>query len=106
MKIKKDKKFGYYHVTYLSSNGDTITRSLKTKSRKEAEKLVKDSNIAKIETAAKVDALTQDSIVSIVAGKNHKIDDVIKGYEKFREMKCHSKHSVYSGGEQYQYVRS
>lgn len=98
MKIKKDKKFGYYHVTYVSANGDTITRSLKTKSRKEAEKLVKDSNIAKFEAAAKADALTKDSITSMVAGKNQKIEDVIIGYEKFREMKCHSKHSVYSEG--------
>ena len=96
MKIKKDTKTGYYHVSYMAASGKTITRSLKTKSRKEAEMLAKEAKIEKIETAAKVDALTKDTIASIISDKNKPIEDVLSEYNKFRELKCHSVHSIYS----------
>ena len=96
MKIKKDSKSGYYQVSYMAASGKTITRSLKTKSRKEAESLAKEAKIEKIETAAKVDALTKDTIASIISDKDKDIEDVIREYRKFRELKCHSVHSMYS----------
>ena len=95
MKIIKNEH-GVYCVKYVSANGKTITRSLKTKSQKEAKMLVKEAKIEELETAAKINALTKDTLTSILSGKAKTIEEVLEEYNQFRKMKAHSEHSIYS----------
>lgn len=94
MKIIKNKS-GNYSVRFEGKDG-AITRPLKTKSKKEALAIVKEAQIEKIEMASKADALTKETIAAIVSGGKIKISDVLVEYKKFREMKAHSVHSIYS----------
>lgn len=95
MKIIKNEN-GVYCVKYVAANGKTITRSLKTKSQKEAKLLAKESKIEELEMAAKIKALTKDTLTSILSGKVKTIEDVSIEYNKFRKLKSHSEHSIYS----------
>ena len=94
MKLFKTKA-GFYSVSFENKEGKTITRSLKTKSKKEATALVKEAKIEKIEMAAKANALTKDTI-ALVTGGITKIKDVLREYRRFRELKSNSVHSMYS----------
>lgn len=96
MRLVKNTKTGTYSAVIKTLGGHTITRSLRTKDKAEAKRLVKESKLAEIEAAAKIKALTRDTISAIVAGKNVKIKDVVEEYEQFRIMKAHSTHSIYS----------
>ena len=94
MKLFKTKA-GFYSVSFVSREGKTITRSLKTKSKAEASALVKEAKIEQIEMAAKANALTKDTI-ALVTGGIMSIADVQAEYKRFRELKSHSVHSMYS----------
>lgn len=96
MRLVKNPKTGSYSAVIKTLSGKTITRSLRTKDKAEAKRLVKESKLAEIEAAAKIKALTRDTISAIVAGKNVKIKDVLEEYKNFRILKAHSTHSIYS----------
>lgn len=96
MRIVKNNKTGIYSAVIKTLGGHTITRTLRTKDKTEAKRLVKESKLEEIESAAKIKALTRDTITAIVAGKNVKISQVIEEYKHFRILKAHSEHSMYS----------
>lgn len=96
MRLVKNKNTGTYSAVIKTLSGRTITRSLRTRDKTEAKRLIKESKLEEIEAAAKLNALTRDTITAIVAGKNIKISQVLVEYNNFRILKAHSKHSIYS----------
>ena len=96
MRIIKNSKTGTYSAVIKTLSGRTITRSLRTRDKVEAKRIVKESKLEEIESAAKIKALTRDTITAIVAGKNVKISAVVDEYHHFRVLKAHSEHSMYS----------
>jgi len=98
MRYEKNKKTGIYSAVIKTANGKIIKRSLGTRNKDEAKMLAKEAKLAEIEAAARIKALTRDTITAIVAGKNIKIQEVVGEYEEFRKMKSHSKHTIYTEG--------
>ena len=96
MKLIQSQKTGNYSVSFKTRSGKTVTRSLDTKSKKEAMALVKEANIEKIETAGKIGALTRDAIASIVADKSISLGECIDEWEQFSRVRAKSSNTVFT----------
>ena len=57
MRIIKNSKTGTYSAVIKTLSGRTITRSLRTRDKVEAKRIVKESKLEEIESAAKIKAL-------------------------------------------------
>lgn len=95
MKIKKSPKTGKYSVEYLVAPGKSVTQKLNTTSKKEAEKIIRDSKIAELEHMAKVGTLQRDAISNLIAGKNAKVSHIINEWKQYKENLAHSVNTIY-----------
>jgi len=93
MKIIKSKT-GNYSVRYVDAHGDMRSTNLKTRDRREAEKLVKDLNIAELEQAGKLGVLSREVVGKIVAGKVIKPDFLLKEWEEFARTQGDSENTI------------
>ena len=96
MKLIQSEKTGIYSVRFKTQSGKTITRNLATASKKEAIKIVKEAKIEELELAAKINALTKDAIVSIVADRNILFQDCINEWVDFSKIKSRSSNTMYT----------
>jgi len=95
MKIVKNKS-GDYSVKYKDINGTLRSTHLRTRDRKEANKLVKDLRISELEDAGKLGVLSADVITKIVGSKSMKFWDVVEEYKKHMEFSATSQNSIYT----------
>ena len=69
MKLIKDQETGIYSVRFKGADGKTHLRTTKATSKGDAMIIVEDAGVAKLELAAKANALTAETVTAIVAGK-------------------------------------
>ena len=69
MKLIKDPDTGIYSVRFKGSDGKTHLRTTKTTNKGDAMIVVEDAGVAKLELAAKANALTAETVTAIVAGR-------------------------------------
>ena len=95
MKIVKTKK-GNYSVRFKTKSGKTVTRSLGTSDINEARKMVKESSIEQLEMAGKINALTRDAVISIIADENLTFQDCIRAWYEFSKVRSKSNNTIYT----------
>ena len=69
MKLIKDQETGIYSVRFKGADGKTHLRTTKTTSKGDAMIVVEQAGVAKLEMAAKANALTAETVTAIVAGR-------------------------------------
>ena len=87
---------GTYSVKFKTKSGKTLTRNLKTKSKKDALSICKEAKIEEIERAAKINALTRDAVTSIIADRNISFQDCINEWVKFSKVRTKSLNTIYT----------
>lgn len=95
MKIVKLES-GNFSVKYTDASGNTRATALKTKDRKEAQRLVKQLKIEELEEAGKLGVLSTDVLQKIVGGTSKKYWDVVQEYEVHMRLSAHSENSIYT----------
>lgn len=96
MKLIQSEKTGIYSVRFKTQSGKTITRNLATGSKKEAIMIVKEAKIEELEMAAKINALTKDAIVSIVADKNILFQNCVNEWVGYSKVRSRSHNTIYT----------
>ena len=69
MKLIKDQETGIYSVRFKGADGKVHVRTTKTTSKGDAMIVVEQAGVAKLELAAKANALTAETVTAIVAGR-------------------------------------
>ena len=95
MKLYKNTR-GVWAVRFKDSRGNEHSRSLKTKNKVDAEKLVKEAGIAEIERAGQVATLTRDIVSKITAGKRVLIEDANNEWGEHRRLYSKSENTIYT----------
>ena len=95
MKINKSEN-GNFSVKYKDASGNSRSTNLRTKDRKEANRLVKDLRIAELEKAGKLGVLSAEVITKIAGSKSMKFWDVVQEYKQHMRMSAISENSIYT----------
>lgn len=95
MKLVKSDN-GNFSVKYKDASGSSRSTNLRTKDRKEANKLVKDLRIEELEQAGKLGVLSAEVITKIVGSKSMKYWDVVLEYEQHMKLSATSENSIYT----------
>lgn len=89
MTLVKNKQTGTYKVNFQTPHGPK-SLSTKTTNKKEAQKIVKDANVERLEQAAKAGKLTPEVIGMITAGRRVTTEQALAEWLKWRETVGHS----------------
>jgi len=95
MKLIKSEN-GSYSVKYKDASGNPRSTFLRTKDKKEATQMVKALRIEELETAGRLNILSNEVISKIVGGKSVKFWDVVEEYIEHMRMSASSENSIYT----------
>jgi integrase len=84
MRFKKERS-GFIHVIYQGLDGKEYSKTTGSKDMKEAKQIADAAKIKFIELAAKANALTRDSISSILGGRKITFDRALEEFEEYRK---------------------
>jgi integrase len=95
MKIVKSDT-GNLSVRYKDAAGEWRSTNLRTKDRREANRLVKELKIQELEDAGKLGVLSAEVIGKIVAGKSMSFGKVVEQYIEHMRLSAASENSIYT----------
>lgn len=95
MKLIKSEN-GNFSVRYKDASGSQRSTNLRTKDKREANRLVKDLKIEELEQAGKLGVLSADVITKIIGSKSMKYKDVLAEYEQHMRLSANSDNSIYT----------
>jgi integrase len=95
MKLVK-KPNGYYYAKIMGADGRQKEVSTRSKNKRTAERMVKDSNLEALEQAAQAQVLTADAITRIVAGKKVTLKEALEKWKDRMSMRSRSGKTIYN----------
>lgn len=95
MKLVK-KPNGYYYAKMKGADGRQKEVSTRSKNKRAAERMVKDSNLEALEQAAQAQVLTADAITRIVAGKKVTLKEALEKWRGRMSMRSRSGKTIYN----------
>jgi integrase len=82
--LRKDKKSKVYQATFKTKSGAPVERTTRTKNKAEARKILDQSRVVEIETAAKANLLTAEAITAIMADRKVTCETAIAEWAAWR----------------------
>jgi hypothetical protein len=82
--LRKDKKSKVYQATFKTKSGTSLERTTRTKNKAEARKILGQSRVVEIETAAKANLLTAEALTAIMADRKVTCESAITEWAAWR----------------------